>query len=68
METLIFRSDNQEKLEALKAVAKALKIKFKLEESPYNPEFVAKIERGRKEKEAGKGTVISSEELESLWK
>ncbi len=68
METLIFRSDNQDKLEALKAVAKALKIKFQTEESPYNPEFVAKIERGREEMKEGKGTVISMEELESLWK
>jgi len=70
METLIFRLKNQEKLEALKAVAKALKISFESEanEKPYNPEFVAKIARGRKDKAAGRGTVISMEELDSLWK
>lgn len=68
METLVFQSDNQEKLEALKAVARALKISFKSEKPTYNPEFVAKIEQGRKDKKAGKGVVISQEELDSLWK
>ena len=43
METLIFRSNSREKLEALKAVAKALKISFETEEKPYDPEFVEKI-------------------------
>ena len=70
METLILYPKNKEELEALKAVAKVLKMKFKTksEEKPYNPEFVAKIEEGRRDKTAGRGTVISQEELDSLWK
>ena len=68
METLILQSNNQEKLEALKAVAKALKVKIKSEESPYNPEFVAKIEKSREDMKAGKGRTVSMEELEASWK
>jgi len=65
METLIFRSDNSEELEALKAVARVLKIPFETEDQPYDPEFVAKIRESRKQFEAGDFEVIS---VEDLWK
>lgn len=68
METLIFQSNNREKIEALKAVAKALKIELKSEESPYNPEFVAKIEKSQEDRKAGRGRTVSMEELEASWK
>ncbi len=65
METLILRPDNLEKLEALKAVARALKIPFETEEKPYDPEFVEKIQESRKQFEQGNLEVIT---LENLWK
>ena len=65
METLIFRPDSKEKLEALKAFAKALKISFASEESEYDPEFVSKIQESRKQFENGQHKVIA---VEDLWK
>ncbi|WP_159475266.1 DUF2683 family protein [Dyadobacter sp. 3J3] len=68
METLIFRSNSPKKLEALKAVAKALEISFESEEKPYHPKFVTKIEKSKEDKKAGKGRVSSIDEIDSLWK
>lgn len=66
METLIVRPKNQKQLAAVKAVLKALDVAFtKDEESPYNPNFVAKILEGSKEIAEGKGIKIL---LEDLWK
>ncbi len=47
METVLIHPKNKEQLAAIKAFAKALKMEFetKLEESPYKPEFVKKINR-----------------------
>lgn len=64
MTILIVQPENEEKLAALKAFMKALKISFK-EEKPYNPEFVAKIERSKKEFEMGDFKAIKTEDL---WK
>jgi hypothetical protein len=68
METLIFQPDNQEQVNALKAFAKALKISFKTQEKPYDPEFVAKIKKSKEDFAAGKGREITIDELDSLWK
>ncbi len=68
METILAHPENNEQLEAIKAVLKALKIKFesKKEEDPnYNPEFVKMILDGKKEVEEGRGITIA---LEDLWK
>jgi hypothetical protein len=46
MTTLIMHPQNKEQLNALKAVAKALKIS--VETSPYDPEFVAMIKKAEK--------------------
>lgn len=49
-------------VEAIKAFMKALKIKFELskkEESPYDPEFVKKIQQGDRDLKAGKGIKMS---------
>ncbi len=54
---------------AIKAVMKALKIKFEVsKEKPYNPEFVAKIQKGRQDYKDGKGKVMTMDELNALWK
>ena len=68
METVIFRSKSHKKLEALKAVAKALEIPFETEEEPYDPKFVAKIHKSKEDLKQGKGRIISLDELEKLWK
>jgi hypothetical protein len=43
MGILIAHPENVEKLAALKAFMKALKIRFEEEKPPYNPEFVKKL-------------------------
>lgn len=59
---------------AIKAVMKALKIKFEVKKenriSPetYNPEFVAKIQKSRQDYKDGKVKVITMDELNALWK
>ena len=65
METLIVQPKTKEQLVALKAVIKALKIDFRSEESPYNPEFVGKILQGREDIKNGKGVKIDTKDL---WK
>jgi len=65
METVIAHPANKEQLNALKAFMKALKVDFQVEKSPYNPEFVAKIEKSRQEIKEGKGVQIK---VEDLWK
>lgn len=65
MGTLIVQPDTKEKLDALKAFLKALKISFEESKSPYNPEFVAKIKRGEKDIATGKTKSIS---LDDIWK
>ena len=62
-------TDDAAQIEAIKSVLKALKIKFEIsKEKPYNPEFVAKINQSRQNYKDGKGTVVSPEELNELWK
>ena len=58
---------NKEQLDALKAIAKALKVTFDTDNnSPYDPVFVAKILAGEKEKNEGKkGLTV---DIENLWK
>jgi hypothetical protein len=65
METMIMHPKNKEQLSALKAVAKALKIDFETEKSPYDPAFVKKILQGREDVKNGKGVKLA---IEDLWK
>ena len=65
METMIMHPKNKEQLIALKAIAKALKVEFEVEKSPYNPDFVKKILQGKEDIKNGKGIKIS---VEDLWK
>jgi len=65
METLIVQPKTKEQLTALKAFIKAMKIDFKSEKSPYDPEFVEKILQGREDIKNGRGVRIATEDL---WK
>lgn len=65
MGTLIAYPESEEKLLALKAFMKALKIRFEEEKSPYNPEFVEKIKRSDEEFKAGNYKAIKTGDL---WK
>ena len=70
METInikIHTSDSAQ-VDAIKAFMKALKIKFEVAkeaESPYKPEFVAKIQKSRKQAMEGKTVKIA---LDDIWK
>ncbi len=55
-----------EQEDALKAFAKALKMKFEVtKEESYDPDFVAKIQESRQQAREGKTVKIK---LDDLWK
>lgn len=56
---------NKEQLSALKAIAKALKVDFETEKSPYNPEFVARIKENYEQ--AKRGEVITIKDPKNIW-
>jgi hypothetical protein len=63
---LIAHPNNDNELTVIKAFFEALKIKFEVaEESPYNPEFVAKIQKSRKQAAEGKTVKIA---LDDIWR
>ncbi len=66
-------TDDASQIEAIKAVIKAFKIKYKITkaddvESPYNPDFVAMIKQGEKDLKKGKGVKMTLGDLENLCK
>ena len=64
---LIAHPSNEHELKTIKAFFEALKIKFEVtNDTPYDPEFVAKIERGREDYRNSKGITISMNELNDL--
>jgi hypothetical protein len=66
---IIAHTEDASQIEAIKAVMKALKIKFEISKGKsYHSEFVEKIERSRQDLMDGKGTVVTLEELNDLWK
>jgi hypothetical protein len=65
METVIMHPENEEQLTALKAFAKALKVKFETNKSPYNPDFVKKIKESKKQIEDG--NFITLDPAKSVW-
>jgi hypothetical protein len=65
METVIAKPTTKEQLAALKAIMKALKVDFTLENSPYSPEFLAKVDRAEKQIESGKYRKVTPSEI---WK
>ncbi len=66
-DTIIVHPGNEDKFVALKAILKALKIKFEVpkKNKPYNPEFVAKILKSKEQFKKGDYSVIKTEDL---WK
>ena len=69
MLTLLIHPKDKAQEKIVKAILKALKVPFEIEpesnESPYDPEFVAKILEGREYFKNGRGTTIK---IEDLWK
>ena len=62
-------TEDASQVEAMKAVMKALKIKYEISKGkPYIPEFVKKIEQSRQDIIDGKGTPITLDLLNNLWK
>ncbi len=66
--TIILHTETKEQENALKAFAKALKIKFEVaKEKPYSPEFVAKIKKSEKEFEDGNYSAVDKKDLKKLF-
>ena len=65
METVIAKPANKDQLTAIKAVMKALKVDFTTEESSYNPEFLAKVEKAETQIKSGKYRKITPTDV---WK
>lgn len=67
METLIVELKSRKQLNTIKAVLKALDVTFRQEqESPYNPEFVARIRKSEQQFEEGKVTRVTKENIQSF--
>ena len=59
MKTLLVYPENNKQLKAIKSVMMALNVRFeKQEDSPYDPEFVAKIERSKQQAKNGEYRTI----------
>lgn len=66
---IIIAHPNEEKLEALTAFLKALKIKFEIKTSkPYNDDFVNTVLQGDEDIKNGKGRKITLDQIDDLWK
>ncbi len=63
-------TENSTQIDALKAFLKALNIRFELKKEypPYDPEFVDAVKEAEQDIERGKGTRVSSDEFDNLWK
>ena len=70
MQTIITAyTDDESQIEAVKAIMKALKIKFEIStEKPYNPEFVNMVLEAEREIIEGKGLKVTSDGFDDLWK
>ena len=66
---IIIVHPSEDKLEALKAFLKALKIKFEITTSKsYNDGFVNDILQGDEDIKNGKGKKITLDQIDDLWK
>ena len=68
MTTFTIHTEDKAHLNAVKAVLKALNVKFEIskKDKPYNPEFVAKIIKSKKEIATGKTTRINIDKLDEF--
>ena len=63
---IIVHPANAQEMSVIKTFFEALKIKFEVaKDSPYDPEFVDKIEKSRKQAAEGKTVKI---DLDDIWK
>ncbi len=63
----IIHPESIEQENALKAFAKALKMKIEVaKEKPYDPEFIAKIQESRQQFKEGKVTRVKKENLKEF--
>lgn len=63
---IIAHPANAQEMSVIKAFFEALKIKFEVaKDSPYDPEFMDKIEKSRKQASEGKTVKI---DLDDIWK
>jgi hypothetical protein len=68
-EILIAHPTTKDQINALKAVAKALKIEYEItKENPYNPDFVKMVLESEQEIKKGRGVKVSSKGFDDLWK
>ncbi len=66
MTTLTINTEDKQVLTAVKALLKGFKVSFdEKQDKPYNPEFVAKIEKSRQQIREGKTIKI---DLDDIWK
>lgn len=64
---IIAHPQTDEQINVIKAFMNALKIKFEIfKESPYNSDFVTKIEKSKKEFESGDFTRIEKNDLQNF--
>ncbi|MBO9612196.1 MAG: hypothetical protein J7619_05845 [Dyadobacter sp.] len=64
MTTLTIKTESEEVMNAVRALLNGFKVAFE-EASPYDPEFVAKIEKSRQQVREGKTVKI---DLDDIWK
>ena len=63
-QNIIVHPANEKELSVIKAFFNALKIKFEIaKDSPYDPEFVAKINKSRKQAAEGKTVKIDLDDI-----
>jgi hypothetical protein len=63
---IIVHPSSAEEMSVIKAFFEALKIKFEIaKDSPYDPEFVAKIKNSRKQAAEGRTVKV---DLDDIWK
>lgn len=65
-QTFIIHTETPEQETALKAFVKALKMKFEVTSKPYNPEFISKIEKSKKQAQEGNVTRVDKENLKEF--
>lgn len=67
MDLIVAHPETEENFEALKSFMQKMKIKFEVTKE-YDPEFVAQILQGDEDLKAGKGKIVTIEDLDALWK
>ena len=65
---LILKNVKKKDLPLLKALAKRLNCEIEVQDKPYNPEFVKEILDAEQSIKDGKGTKMTREDLDNLWK